>query len=381
MKSIISVFLCVLITAITVQFWPFQQVMADGLSVSAQAAILINADTGEAIYEKNAHLKLSMASTTKIMTALLLAEQNTPEKTVVTTKQMVTVEGSSMGLLEGDTVSYKALLCGMLLSSGNDAANTTAIILGGSLPNFAIMMNAKAKEIGMTDTHFVTPSGLDDADHYSTAFDMALLASYAMKNADFKEVASSKEMIVYYGNPPYKRTLGNHNKLLSMYDGAEGVKTGFTKKSGRCLVSSAERDGKSVIAVTLNAPDDWDDHIAMFDFGFSQLVCKDITYKFEDPTLPVVGGKFDRVKLNVSECKVGLLNKEYSEITYEIILPPFLYAPVVVNKEIGSVIYKLNGEQIAESKIWAVGNVEAKVSEPKSKTDLFFDKLQMLLQM
>ena len=381
MKRMISVFLCVIITIVTVQCQSNQQVAAVGLSVSAQAAILINADTDQKIYEKNAHLKLSMASTTKIMTSLLLAEQNTPEKTVVTTKQMVTVEGSSMGLREGYTVSYKALLCGMLLSSGNDAANTTAIVLGGSIENFANMMNDKAEEIGMNDTHFVTPSGLDDVDHYSTAYDMALLASVAMKNADFKEVASSKKMTVCYGNPPANQTLTNHNRLLSLYDGVIGVKTGFTKKSGRCLVSSAEKDGESVIAVTLNAPDDWDDHIAMLDYGFSQLECTEITYKFEDPTLPVVGGNFDRVKLNVSECKLGLLNNECSNITYDIVLPPFVYAPLSVNREIGSVIYKLNGEQIAESTIHAMGNVETTSGEPKSVTELFFDKFKMLLRM
>lgn len=381
MKRFLSAFLCVLLTASSLQFLPMGQVKADGLSVSAQAAILISADTGEVIFEKNSHLKLSMASTTKIMTALLLAEQNTPDKTVVTTKEMVTVEGSSMGLREGDTVSYKALLCGMLLSSGNDAANTTAIVLGGSLSNFANMMNARAQEIGMTDTHFVTPSGLDDDDHYSTAYDMSLLASCAMKNADFKKVASSEQMTVCYGNPPYNRTLTNHNRLLSLYDGTVGVKTGFTKKSGRCLVSSAEKDGKAVIAVTLNAPDDWDDHIAMFDYGFSQLECKDITYKFEDPTIPVVGGKYDRVKLNVSECKVGFLNGKCSDITYDIILPPYLYAPVEVNMEIGSVIYKLDGKTIAESKIWAVGKVEINSGKPKSAAELFWEKLLLLLQM
>ena len=158
------------------------QTNASAVDVSAKGMVLMNADTGEILASKNAHLRLSMASTTKLMTALLLAETGTPEKTVVTTKQMVTVEGSSMGLLEGDQVSYHALLAGMLLSSGNDAANTTAIAVAGSVDKFVQMMNDRAKQIGMTNTHFVTPSGLDDDEHYSTAYEMALLAGEALKN-------------------------------------------------------------------------------------------------------------------------------------------------------------------------------------------------------
>ena len=218
-------------------------VSASALDVSAKGMVLMNADTGEILASKNAHLRLSMASTTKLMTALLLAETGTPEKVVVTTKQMVTVEGSSMGLLEGDQVSYHALLAGMLLSSGNDAANTTAIAVAGSVDKFVQMMNDRAEQIGMTNTHFVTPSGLDDDEHYSTAYDMALLAVEALKNKYLAFAAASRTMTVSYGSPPYDRTLTNHNKLLGSYDGCIGLKTGFTKKSGRmpCVGCKAQR--------------------------------------------------------------------------------------------------------------------------------------------
>jgi len=188
------------------------------LSVSAKAAVLICMDTGEILFQKSATQKLPMASTTKIMTSLILAEQPDLSKTVKVTKKMVAVEGSSMGLLDGDTVSYRDLLYGMLLASGNDAANTTAYVLGGGIEGFAKIMNERAKQIGLKNTNFVTPSGLDDESHYTTAYDLALLTSVALKNTAFYTACSSKQAVLYYGNPPYKRTLTNHNKLLGNYD-------------------------------------------------------------------------------------------------------------------------------------------------------------------
>ena len=195
---------------------------------SAKAAIVINGITGEVIYEHNANERLPMASTTKIMTALILAEQEDLSKEISCTKEMVTVEGSSMGLLVGDRVTYHDLLYGMLLASGNDAANTTAISIGGSVQKFADIMNEKAKELNLNNTHFVTPSGLDAEGHFTTAHDLALLAAYALKNEEFKKAASSYTARLCYGNPPYQRTLTNHNKLLKSYNGLVGVKTGFT---------------------------------------------------------------------------------------------------------------------------------------------------------
>ena len=199
-----------------------QEEAAAAPGVSAASAILIKADTGDILMEKNAYARMPMASTTKIMTALLVAERGNLEDTLVTTREMVTVEGSSMGLQAGDTVSYHDLLYGMLLASGNDAANTAAIAIGGSLTGFADLMNQKAAELGLTSTHFVTPSGLDDPDHYTTAYDLARLAAYAMENPDFAAAASSKTANLCYGNPPYKRTLSNHHKLLNRYEGCLG---------------------------------------------------------------------------------------------------------------------------------------------------------------
>ncbi|MCI8360072.1 MAG: D-alanyl-D-alanine carboxypeptidase [Clostridiales bacterium] len=361
-----------------------EAVKVEGLSanppgVSAKAAILLEASSGKILMEKNAYERLPMASTTKIMTSLLLAERGNLEETLVTTRQMVTVEGSSMGLQAGDTVSYHDLLYGMLLASGNDAANTTAIALGGSLTGFAQMMNDKAAELGLTSTHFVTPSGLDDPEHYTTACDLARLAAYAMENPDFKAAASSKSATLCYGNPPYKRTLSNHNKLLARYEGTIGVKTGFTKKSGRCLVSSAERDGARLIAVTLNAPDDWNDHENLFNFGFSQLENAELDVSLPVDSLQVAGGSADRVALQVIPQSLSLLKGEAARLERKIYLPAFLYTPVEAGQTVGRIEYYLDGERVATAEILAAGQVAPLPEDPQGQREKLFYWLFQLL--
>ena len=295
----------VVILSITLSFVWLPIPESNAISTSAKAFCVMCADTGEVLASSNAHLRLSMASTTKIMTALILAELNTLDKEIVTTKEMVTVEGSSMGLLEGDSISYYELLVGMLLASGNDAANTTAIAVSGSVEAFAKLMNKRANEIGMKNTNFVTPSGLDDDEHYSTAFDMSLLACEALKNDTIRNIVSQKKITISYGNPPYQRTLYNHNKLLGSYEYCIGVKTGFTKKSGRCLVSAAEMDNCRVVAVTLNNPNDWSDHEALLDYGLSELKLHDITADFENDKMNVVGGAEDYVSIATESFSLG----------------------------------------------------------------------------
>ncbi len=314
--------------------------------ISAKSAVLMCVETGEVLFSKNPHERRSMASTTKIMTALLALEQYTPQREIKVNSSMLKVEGTSMGLLDGDTVTLEGLVYGMLLPSGNDAANVVAITLGGNTDNFAMMMNDRAQQIGMENTNFVTPSGLDDENHYSTAYDMALLACTAIKNPQFKKICSSKSAIVYYGNPPYRRTLTNHNRLLRVYEGAIGMKTGFTKKSGRCLVSCAQRDGVTLVAVTLKAPNDWQDHNKMLDFGFSQVKSFQTDENIADITVPVVGGKAHRV--GVQWKKIKLIG-EKEEIKPVILLEKFLYAPVEKGDIVGKILYK-KGDEI-------VGNV------------------------
>lgn len=345
-------------------------------AISAKSAVVINAVTGEVLYEHNAYQKLPMASTTKIMTALLLAEEPDLTKTLTTTKEMVTVEGSSMGLLEGDTVSYYALLVGMLLASGNDAANTTAIALSGSTEAFAERMNEKARIIGMKNTNFVTPSGLDDDHHYSTAYDMAVLGAYAMQNPVFAKVASSKSISVEYGNPPYRRTLTNHNRLLSLYDHAIGIKTGFTKKSGRCLVSAAENENGKVVAVTLNAPDDWNDHKNMLEQGLSAL--KKVKFDInKDLYLNVVGGVYDRVALKTETMSLSLTDNSKSKITQQITFSPFCYAPLKAGETVGEIKYFFMDKEIASSSI-KVSNTIIAQQPKKSYQKFIFQLVEMI---
>ncbi|MBQ4604298.1 MAG: D-alanyl-D-alanine carboxypeptidase, partial [Clostridia bacterium] len=270
------------------------------VGVSAESAVLMCADNGEILFSRNADRQLSMASTTKIMTSLIALESAVPEKEIVVTKEMVSVEGTSMGLVPGDSVSMKELVYGMLLQSGNDAANTVAYVLGGGQEGFATLMNERAAEIGMKNTNFVTASGLDDENHYSTAFDMSLLACECIDNPEFLDICSQKKVKLTYGNPPYARTLTNHNKLLWKYSDTIGIKTGFTKKSGRCLVSAAKRNGVTLVAVTLNAPDDWNDHISMFEYGFSKCKGALLSCDFSNISVKVTGGEDESVPVKLA---------------------------------------------------------------------------------
>ena len=245
-------------------------VRLNAVAYSASAYILYDPDTGSVLTSCNAYERRSMASTTKIMTALLLCEDGRLNRLVKVNAKSVCVEGTSIGLKGGDIIPRENLLYGLLLESGNDAANVIAAEIAGDSKKFAEKMNEKAAQIGMKRTHFVTPSGLDDKEHYTCCYDMALLAAYAMNNADFRKACSTLSYRSVYNNESTVRTYTNHNRLLRELDGCIGIKTGFTKKSGRCLVTACEREGKRLIAVTLCAPDDWNDHKALYNYGFAQ---------------------------------------------------------------------------------------------------------------
>lgn len=338
---------CILV--VFVLFLVSMPIGVSALETSAKAAVVICGDTGEVIYSKNAEQRLPMASTTKIMTGLLLCEYGNLDREITVTDEMVRVEGSSMGLLSGDKVTLHDLLYGLMLASGNDAANTIAIVMAGTIPDFAVLMNNKAKEIGLKNTNFVTPSGLDDENHYTTAYDLALLTKYALNNADFAAAVGSKSAVLNYGNPPYRRTLTNHNKLLKSFEGCVGVKTGFTKKSGRCLVSAARRDGKLVIAVTLSAPNDWQDHTNMLEYGLSKIIQTEISPKQTEYTLPVISGAKDSIKVKIEPL---VLNSTQSEgFTCEVYLPKYIFAPVKNGEVLGKAVYKQNGKVVFEREI------------------------------
>lgn len=373
MKKKIIVFIAALVLSMPFEFSAF----AGEVGVSAQSAVLMCQNSGEVLFEKSAHKQLSMASTTKIMTSLLALEAAVPETEITVTKEMVAVEGTSMGLLAGDSVSLRELVYGMLLQSGNDAANTVAYVIGGSPEGFAKLMNERAAEIGMENTNFVTASGLDDENHYSTAYDMALLACESIANPEFAAICSQKTARLTYGNPPYARTLTNHNRLLWKYEDAIGVKTGFTKKSGRCLVSAAERNGIVLVAVTLNAPDDWNDHISMFEYGFSQCEAANVGCDLSDVRLKVVGGEAQSAAVRLSYQPVWLKGEECS---YRLIMKPFEYAPVNAGEIVGTAVFFSGDKIIDEVPIEAAEFVERKTApvqteEPPQEEKGLFSKL------
>lgn len=239
--------------------------LAPPLQVSAKSAALLDGTTGECLYEKNGDQRALIASTTKIMTGLLVCEAGDLDRTVTVPETAAGTEGSSMYLKSGETLTRRELLYGMMLHSGNDAALTLAISISGSEAAFVRQMNRRACALNLTQTHFANPHGLDSGENYSTALDLARLAQAALQNEQFRAVVSTKT-ITCAG-----RTLTNHNKLLWRYDGCIGVKTGYTRHAGRILVSAAERGGRMLIAVTISDPDDWRDHVSLLDYGFAVL--------------------------------------------------------------------------------------------------------------
>ena len=240
----------------------------DAPEIFADGAVLIDGRSREILYSKECDKRLPMASTTKIMTALVAAETLSGDEYVKVPKECAGIEGSSIYLEVGETVSGKTLLYGIMLDSGNDAATALAILSCGSVERFAEKMNERAKSLGLTSTNFTNPHGLPDDNHYTTAYELAVIASEAMKNDKVAEAVSSVNAVAGGENGEKRRYFTNHNKLLRLYDGACGVKTGFTRAAGRCLVSAAKRDGTLLIAVTLGCPDDWNAHISMLDYGF-----------------------------------------------------------------------------------------------------------------
>lgn len=347
---------------------------AEAPSVSAQAAVLYDPLSGAVLYEKNGSEVLPMASTTKIMTALLAFESGQAGAVVEVTPEMVAVEGSSMGLAAGDRLTLGSIARGMMMASGNDGANAIALFLGGSAEGFASLMNARAAEIGMENTRFVTPSGLDAEGHGTTAYDMALLGAEAMRCADFAETVGAVSQTVEFLSSEKTVRYDNHNRLLQLYSDCTGIKTGFTKKAGRCLVSSAERGGAQLICVTLNAPDDWNDHIALFEYGFSQLETRAITPDGTLYAVPVVGGAASSVVCR-AEGKASATLYRDAALTASVSLPRFVYAPLEAGAQVGCITYSVNGSVVAELPIVAAADVQP-AEDTRSDFQKWLDRLR-----
>ncbi len=355
LKQTIAIVLAMLIPiSVSAVIADAETICAVDVSSSATAAVLYEPSSGRVLYEKNAHVPLPMASTTKLMTALIACEQLPPDAVLTVTAEAVAVEGSSMGLCAGDRVTRHDLLCGLLLSSGNDAANVLALSIGGSYEGFAVMMNERAAALGMKESCFVTPSGLDAEGHGASAYDMALLAQAVLECDEAASVCAMRTATVTIGSR--QLTMKNHNKLLWQYDGAVGMKTGYTSKAGRCLVSAATRNGVTLIAVTLHCPDDWDEHTALLDSGFS-LACS-VTLSAELPSLPVFGGRESSVRVTAEPQTAVLLDGDEKLIETRILLPPYLWAPLAAGEVVGTVEHRVRDMVVARAEITLVSSIQ-----------------------
>ena len=313
---------------------------AEGVGTSAASAILMDVDSGRVLYEQNADAKMLIASTTKIMTALVAVRDGNLSDTVTVSREAAYTEGSSMYLKEGEELTLETLLYGLMLCSGNDAAVAVAEHVGGSVQGFVKRMNETAGDLGMDHSSFANPNGLDDEKHYSTARDMAVLACAALENETVLRIASTRSITI--GG----RTMTNHNKLLSMMDGCLGLKTGYTRAAGRTLVSCAERNGQRLAAVTLQDGNDWADHQSLFEYGFS-------AYPAQRPAIlgrelgraAVAGGMSDSVPLVAADSfSWPLAEGERLETSLELFRD--LSAPVTAGTRAGQAVFTLNGQEV-----------------------------------
>ncbi len=317
-------------------------------NISASAYVLYCPQNGRVILSKNENERKKPASTTKLMTSLITLEYASRGNENVTFTEEMAAEGSSMYLEYGDTVKLSDLAAGMMMCSGNDAANAAAIAISGSKEKFSELMNSRARQIGMKNTHFVTPSGLDDDNHYSTAYDLALLMAEALKSSELAELISQKSATVNFIKPDNKHiTYSNHNRLLSLCADCIGGKTGYTTAAGRCLVSAARKDNLTLICVTLDDKNDWNDHISLYNRGFSSYGC----YKSADSgfvsKVPVAGGESDYVQVRgEKDCELVLPKNELDNIERRIILDSFLFAPVKQGEKVGEIEYTKNGKTL-----------------------------------
>ena len=367
MKKAAAILLCAVLA-----FIPVKARAAEIPETGAQAFVLYCPDNGEIIASKNENERMKPASTTKLMTTLITLESAAKGNDIITFTNEMIAEGSSMYLKPGEQVTLRDLAVGMMMSSGNDAANAAAITIGGSSEGFARLMNERAAEFGMNNTHFVTPSGLDDDGHYSTAYDLALLMAEGLKNKDFADLTSQKNAQVVFREPHDKRvTYNNHNRLLSLYEYCIGGKTGYTQAAGRCLVSAAKKDGLTLICVTLNDKSDWNDHISLYDYGFSMFKALSFTDSEFRLDVPLAGGESGSVPVAGGRDFSAVVSAN-AGTERRVMLDNFLYAPVEEGSQVGRIEYLADGELLGSVPLIAAADA------PEQRKRGFFDWIKDL---
>ena len=362
-KKLFVIFLFILVIYNNINVSYASVINKNYVDIQVPAAVVIDFDTGRVLYDKNGDEKRKMASLTKIMTSILLVENCDMEEQIEVPKKAAQIGGSTVGLKAGDIVTAKSLLYGMLLPSGNDCAYTVAIHLGGTIENFAKMMNDKAKVLGLTSTNFVNPHGLDNENHYTTAKEMAYLTRYALKNPYIDEAVKTKSITINFGS--FTKTLNNTNSLLRTYEKADGVKTGFTNGAERCLVSSATDNDRRYICVLLGAT------TTKIRFNTSKLLLEETFKKYKTMDISnylkfyinvnVVKGKIPSYEESINDnMSYPLTNEEYDSIYIKQDIVQSLEAPVAAGTKIGKVEVYLENEKLYEKEIFLKENIYKK---------------------
>ena len=324
--------------------------------VAAKGAVLIDADSGRVLFAQNADKRLPMASTTKVMTTLLALENAGLDEMVTAGKNAAGVPGTSLYLSRGETLSMEHMLYGLMLRSGNDAAVAVAEHVAGSVPAFAAMMNAKAEALG-ANAHFVNPHGLDAEGHGISALGLALVMREAMKNEAFRKITGTRRKIIPWVGNAYSRVLENKNRLLRTYSGANGGKTGYTGRAGRCLVFSAERDSLSLIGAVLNCPTWFDTAAAMLDYGFENFRSEVALQRGQRiDTVPVTGGVSKSVDI-VADAPLRTAVPIGQSVTVARRLPKQIEAPVRAGQPVGTAQLIIDGQALAECRLIAASDV------------------------
>lgn len=351
---ILAIFIC-----LTALLLPGPAVEAD---TGARSAVLMDVRTGRVLYHKNMDEKLAMASTTKIMTTLVALESGRLNETVKVDRRSTLVEGSSIYLKEGERLTVLDLLYGIMLRSGNDAALAVATHIGGSVEGFVDMMNRKARELGANNSHFANPHGLDTPDHYTTAYDLALITCHALRNPKFAEIVSTKSKTI--PGPPdvnWSRTMINKNKMLWQFEGGDGVKTGYTGKAGRCLVSSATRNGMQLVCVVLNSSAMWNDSAALLESGFKNYALEKVVDKDSVTKVVTVSrGKEKFVPLKpAADLSIPMAQGEKDKLMTKTYFTEQVRAPIREGAEAGKLEIYLNDKLMGTVKLVYGANIES----------------------
>jgi len=358
-----QVILVILATILILSLVPASFSDAAPVEITGETAVLIDGKTGQVLFEKNSHRRMYPASTTKILTAVIALERGAADDVVTVPECACNIEGSALGLQEGERISLEDLLYALMLNSGNDVAIAVACHIGGSAEGFVHMMNDKAEDIGALNTHFSNPNGLPDPDHYTTAYDLALISRYAMQNRKFREIVSTKVKNIEREVPDAQTYLQNHNRLLWRYDGATGIKTGYTDDAGQCLVAAAFRQERELIAVVLKSTgvNIWTDTEQLLDYGFDNYVPVTLTQagRFV-ANVPVRFGDTDTVPVQTGRSLSYNLvaEKIKDEVKRKVTLKENITAPVFPGEKLGEMTFFLGSREVGRVDLLAQRRVE-----------------------